>query len=1334
MKSGAEMLRRFSSVGIMKRVSLFSLFVLAATAAFGAPSTFLWSGNHNFVLPGDPPGPFGVVDATNFVVTSGAFFGVDLTSEQVTKTFLFQTSDTLNFINNGTLEGTPGLDLEYYPNPPRPILPGVPYSSEAATFSNSPSGAIYCTNIYGGQNVYQLFGITFGGIFPINFDLPGLATLRVNATNVLDSGLIQMDNTGLIDIQGENLDLRRARFSMSGSGAVSNTTFGVTTLDAGLGLFAANGWVPAIDLTPTTATSPFFLTTLNFFFEFMQLTNSTPYFQNLTGTLEGGNIVWRGIFLQDFSPSNVVKNVYFGNSGVGGGAFHIEWVGKYRDPLTGAPATNYFYLSDVPVIRRDTNFFGLDPFTGVPTDFTFAESTTPLILGAPTAPGYVNPSPFTDVTNDFSYVSLKPNAVLVDTNLATYGSPTNLPGRIQLSANRTMNLANTRIIGPNYLLLNSPFHFQGNSNALIAAPYADLHLGVTNGSLTISNLLIPQLPAWSGLTNAPSAVFQFGLTGFVPVEMGGLQAWSGSFLFVDANGITNDVRILMVNSALNPTAPAYQKDVTLHATNDLVISDELNIFRTFSSDARILTVTSNDNSAFSLYGKLNLLSPDILWSASLPNLQYLTNFGIISTVNQAYFAGNILSPYSDINAATPYQTFINHGSITDEGTFIRANWFENSGTIQESQFGDIDIAVASRAIATNGSFIAPTGNITISANSILASNGVMNAGGTLTLTAPCYISDGYILTNQFGHITNAGLPNVVTNGNFWTANAGVRITSKPPTGDLLGTTITNIALNNIDSINEWPGNDLGCTPGGYATNLALGRMILDSDPTSQFTFVSLTGSNALYVDSIEFRDAATNTDGSFNIPSVVIQPGMKIYYAQAIMNGASVAEKLNGKNGGGFCWVSNYAGVYSSTNIFYPSDGNTYIFNEALAISPDIGSGGPDGSNTGIANINNPEPIPTNWVFDISNIGPQDCGNGGQNPNPTNPPVFTPVPLLGFPGGNQLPQAGDSNNAVNFTVALGSYNGLFYETNGVNPAHSGAFTATVTSKGGFSMKLQLGANTLSLTKSFDTNGYYSGTISNKNTGALTLVLQVMNNNEIVGTVSGKDWTAELLAEQAAFSTKTPTSWAGQDTLLLSSDEENSTAATGDGFGSVTISKTGGVQWSGTLPDGVKVSQKSALSKDGVWPVYSSLYGGAGSFIGWMQCTNDNSSTNIEGSAVWILPPGKESVYPGGLTNVLDAVGSSIGALLPAHKLVLSGGALDSSLTSHIMVVGKSVSSSDNSGLKMSFNPSTGLFSGSLMNNGQKLSFQGAVLEKSGIGGGFFLNADQSGKVYFGPAN
>ena len=63
-----------------------------------------------------------------------------------------------------------------------------------------------------------------------------------------------------------------------------------------------------------------------------------------------------------------------------------------------------------------------------------------------------------------------------------------------------------------------------------------------------------------------------------------------------------------------------------------------------------------------------------------------------------------------------------------------------------------------------------------------------------------------------------------------------------------------------------------------------------------------------------------------------------IYYAQAIINGYSVAQKLDGKNGGHLHWVPTYAGYFSSTNLVY--FGATNAFNAALAQNAQIDSDG----------------------------------------------------------------------------------------------------------------------------------------------------------------------------------------------------------------------------------------------------------------------------------------------------------------------------------------------------------------------------------------------------------
>lgn len=1322
----------------MKRLFVMGFLGLAMVPAIAQNRPFTWSGNHVFVATNDPPP---VIDAPSFTIENGATFGADLTEFNLLSSggpldIFYSTTDTLNYTNKGVLIGIPGFDFEYFPLNPPPPQPGVPYTDvhKANTFANIANGlgggAIYCTNIFGG-----------GLIFPIPFspfELPGLSTLKINASQVIDSGIIGMDSSGLIDIRGDNLDLRRGTFSMSG---ISSGRVG---LDIDYGSLGTNlfPWDPGFDLTPTTALSPIFFAQITGQFEQMDLTNSLPYFSSLTGIPEGnGTNVWDAVFIQDSSAANVTNHIYFNSPYA---EFLVEWAGAVTDPVTGATSTNYFYLANDPTARRVTNYvFGASPVNQLFPDFAFRESIgVPLpFLPAPSASSYANPFP-DNVTNNYSYISeaVTPFAV---TNEVFGGSVTNIPGRIQLTASQSMNLANTRISGPNYTLISCPVDFQGNSNSVISTPFSDLFLGVPGQLLSISNLLDPNVVQWTGLTNPPAVISGFGFT-----PMAGIQAWSGSFLYSDTNlGTSNDVRILMINSALAPTAIAEQQNVQLHTVNDLFISDILNIFNNFFSDAKQLTITTNGRGAFSSTGQINLLSPSIFWSTSLPDLQYFTNWGTFTSGNLTVFAGNMTDPYSDPNAATPYQAFINHGIITNAGgTFIRTAAFENTGVIEDFPNGSIDIVASGNAIATNGLFIAPVGYVSIVANALLASNGIITAGGgPLTLSVNCSLSDGYVLNNQFGQVTNSTFPYIVTNGNVWLTSGGIQVPSPiAASGDnLLATTITNLALGNFQSVNTWPGADKGVNPQGFGDNLAVGRMILNADPTGLFTFQGAAAGNAIYVDSLELQGNTTNTDANGNPRSMDIEPGMNIYYAQALENGVSIAEKLNGKtgaantNGGHFYWVSNYAGVYSSTNILYKSDGNTYIFNEALVISPDIASGGPDGSNTNIANINNPEPIPTNETFSITVSPPAQCDPPVVTP-PGNPGTNSPAGITNKLNSEPFPPVESTANAgngagVSFSVAQGSYNGLFYDTNGVNPSSAGSFTAKLTSKGNYSAKLQLGKSAYSFSGVFDTSGHTSGAISGKGLPTLSVDLQLNNNDQILGSVSGEGWIAELMANRAA--SVSDHSWLGKKTFLLPSDDRYSTTNTGEGYGTANISANGTVQWGGVLPDGVKLSEKSALSANGIWPVYSSLYGGSGVFIGWMQCTNQ-PGTNISGTAVWVMPPG-HGLYPPGLTNRIDAVGSSVlGTIGAPHMaaIVLSGASLDQSLTYTVMVLGKTIEGSDHA-WKMSVNPQTGLFNGSVTepNSGQKLSFQGAFLERSGTGGGFFLNADQSGKVYFGPA-
>ncbi len=124
----------------------------------------------------------------------------------------------------------------------------------------------------------------------------------------------------------------------------------------------------------------------------------------------------------------------------------------------------------------------------------------------------------------------------------------------------------------------------------------------------------------------------------------------------------------------------------------------------------------------------------------------------------------------------------------------------------------------------------------------------------------------------------------------------------------------------------------------------------------------------MYVDEIEFLNVSGIRDTNGDLPALQFNTNMVIYYAQAIIGGVSLAEKLNHHNGNHLRWVPTYAGVFSSTNLVYPA-GVTNSLNAALVQSQDIDSDG-DGTPNG----SDPTPIfvpgQVNFIMTITNVPP----------------------------------------------------------------------------------------------------------------------------------------------------------------------------------------------------------------------------------------------------------------------------------------------------------------------------------------------------------------------------
>jgi len=333
-----------------------------------------------------------------------------------------------------------------------------------------------------------------------------------------------------------------------------------------------------------------------------------------------------------------------------------------------------------------------------------------------------------------------------------------------------------------------------------------------------------------------------------------------------------------------------------------------------------------------------------------------------------------------------------------------------------------------------------------------------------------------------------------------------------------------------------------------------------------------------------------------------------------------------------------------------------------------------------------------------------------------------------------------------FPPVAGTYAGLFYDTNVIAFESSGFISATITTQGMLSAKMQLAGKTISFSGHFTPDGLLSATVAraNQSSLAITLQLDLSNTNDLMtGQVRTPIWRAELLANRAVYSKANPPPQAGNKyTLLLPGGVESLTEPAGDGYGTVAVDSSGNLNFSGKLGDGTSVAQKTFISKEGQWPLYVSLYSAHGFIIGWLDFTNEPNS-DLGGTVAWLkMPRPFTSSYTSGFAIQSESVGSLYfftngTPVLPLNEgkgeLVLENGKLTESFT-NLFVLGSDNKVTSTNKMTLSITTASGLFKGTAVDpvTGKTLSFNGAVLQKQNRGAGFFLQSDQTGRVLLNP--
>jgi hypothetical protein len=869
-----------------------------------------------------PPQIAPQVSATNFV--NNNYFNINFTNLTVWPNgaitiapAYYSTADTRNFTNNSVMMANGGFVFDWFDT-----VPVMKTHKWANNFVNQ--GTIAAGS---GVNTNDFFGLFFVNLIPPKFQIAATNVYLRSSTNI-----VGVD--GLFKLDGKKVDLNRANIMVEGFADTTDSDSSVFNLIDMPGMSSVYWGItnptpltmnPPVNLESATPFSPLhYVTTFGGGAAYRQLVLSSPAFYS-TSTIIGTNRLIQSVFVNNTNAA-IQNNVYFPFVGYS----VVEWLGRSTNLVTGEVITNRMYLTDTDGTLQ-TNFL-VQNFsyytangTASPANYTFTRNWPFLLTQrnpeTPTTPAGLF-TPNGAVTNIFTALGARfsPSTVSLSNLPPAARFLTNLPGRIEINAEETLDLRFARISGLNYMGLKATNHVNGINGATISVPYSDINLATTNGSLVISNLLAPVVQRFTGDVNL----------------------WTGRWTN-DAGGFRNIYTVLMVDSQLSSTAPAQVQDLKLRSTN-LVVSDILNVTRNLLLDTERLTITTNQQPAPTYRGEINLTSGAITWPGSLPRLRFLTNAGSITTLNSTFFGGSRTSPFFTSNYNESYEAFVNRGSVTTEGSQIWAKHFENTGQFSTGVgFGSISL-LATNSILSNGLFHALKGSISIATERLVVTNHVLRAGTAMTLTATNLLTD---------LVTNAPTVAPFTNANNWTVGRGLNLPVKPAAGDLLGTVITDTAAPGVEVTHLWAAEDRGATnSAGFLNNAAIGKLILDGgNGASLFTFTGTGTSNALYVDYLELRNAATNIDLGGNLSLLNLDPNIVIYYAQAMAGTISVAERINHANGDRLRWVFNHAGNFSATNVVYP-DGTTNFFNAALVQSQNLDSDG-----DGLVNAVDPTPI-----------------------------------------------------------------------------------------------------------------------------------------------------------------------------------------------------------------------------------------------------------------------------------------------------------------------------------------------------------------------------------------
>jgi cyclophilin family peptidyl-prolyl cis-trans isomerase len=259
-----------------------------------------------------------------------------------------------------------------------------------------------------------------------------------------------------------------------------------------------------------------------------------------------------------------------------------------------------------------------------------------------------------------------------------------------------------------------------------------------------------------------------------------------------------------------------------------------------------------------------------------------------------------------------------------------------------------------------------------------------------------------------------------------------------------------------------------------------------------------------------------------------------------------------------------------------------------------------------------------------------------------------------------------------YPTIAGTYYGVFLPTS-IATNTAGFFKLTLTGSGIISGKLQFPIFTFPVLDQLGSSGRAVLTGTGFNGTQITFDLQfdlTTGSDTVTGYVLSLGAYAPFTGYRAV--TQLPANTLAGNSVLELQTITNQAASgpTNDGYATLSIGKTGGLKLGGTLADNSPFTEGVGVSKDGVWPVYATLYGGHGLLIGWeTNVLGADGFAGSTGTLYWVKPPARNAYFTNGFTIEASSTGTNYVAPVPGarYQVVFGGGTISPPLSNSLTV-------------------------------------------------------------------